>query len=128
MIGSHPQIRVAIHRTGTALHDLRERLRGLASDNVDPDLVDDVVLVANELVTNAVLHTEGAVEVAAWHFPDGAWRVEVADESSVIPVSRPQAPFRQTHGRGLRIVQALASSWGVVSTPGGKRCWVEFRR
>lgn len=127
MFGSDPQVRIAITRTSAALHEVRERLRGLAPDTVDPVLVEDVVLVATELVTNAVLHTAGTVEVAAWRAPDGAWRVEVADESPVVPVLQDDVPLRQPNGRGLRIVQALATSWGVVRTDSGKRCWVELR-
>jgi two-component sensor histidine kinase len=90
-------------------------------------LVEDVVLVANELVTNAVLHAAGPVEVAAWCAPDGAWRVEVADESPVVPSVQEDVPPLQPSGRGLRIVQALGTSWGVVRTGNGKRCWVEVR-
>jgi anti-sigma regulatory factor (Ser/Thr protein kinase) len=125
MFGSEPQIRIAIDGTG-ALHELREQLRGLAPPTVDP-VVDDVVLVASELVTNAINHTAGPVEVAAWRAPDGAWRVEVADESTVVPVLQDVVPLQQPGGRGLRIVQALATSWGVVPAGGGKRLWVEFR-
>ena len=128
MFGSEPHVRFEIDRTGTPLHHVRERLRGLARDTVGPVLVEDVVLAASELVTNALRYTDGMVEVAAWHAPDGAWRVEVADESALLPVLQAVVAMRQPTGRGLRIVQALASSWGVVPTAGGKRCWVELRR
>jgi hypothetical protein len=45
----------------------------------------------------------------------------------VVPVIQDVVPLRQPGGRGLRIVQALATSWGVERTAGGKRCWVELR-
>jgi anti-sigma regulatory factor (Ser/Thr protein kinase) len=123
MFGSEPQVRIAINGAGS-LHEVRDRLRGLAPESADPVWIEDVLLVASELASNAVLHTAGPVELAAWCAPDGAWRVEVADESAIVPVVQDVPPL-QPNGRGLRIVQALATSWGVVRTRNGKRCWVE---
>jgi anti-sigma regulatory factor (Ser/Thr protein kinase) len=81
-------------------------------------------LLVTELVSNAVIHGEGTVllTVARDH---GSVRVEVHDESPHPPVITHRAPMAE-HGAGLRLVSAMASSWG--SDPlgdgrPGKRVW-----
>jgi Histidine kinase-like ATPase domain len=90
--------------------------------------VDDAVLAANELVTNALLYTAGPCVVAGWlTAPRGALRVEVRDPSaSMLPPVRPATPDAHS-GRGLAIVQQLASRWGVQPNErDGKTVWFEI--
>ena len=83
---------------------------------------DDVVLVASELVTNVVLHTEHGGRVRAWNADPV--RLEVHDTSPRPPL------FTDAHtgGRGLRIIDAICSSWGTTIVPTGKVVWAEFGR
>src|SRR5215212_11714740 len=69
----------------------------------------DVLLVASELVTNAVVHAESAepIELLAESGPDHAW-VEVRDRGRGI-VAQPV-----THGHGLQLLTAAAERWGIV--------------
>ncbi|MGH9165331.1 MAG: ATP-binding protein [Acidimicrobiales bacterium] len=89
------------------------------------DGIDDVVvLLANELVTNAILHARSDIELAV-ELVSGGVRVEVCDTSP-----RPLHPRRVAEplsmsGRGLELVAALAASWGVDPLPEGKRVWFE---
>ncbi|HLT68525.1 MAG TPA: ATP-binding protein [Acidimicrobiales bacterium] len=90
-----------------------------------PQLVDDVVLMVSELVTNAVLHGAGDVEVTLDR-SDDVVRVEVADEGG-FALPRPGRPGSDdVTGRGLAIVDALADAWGdSVDDRGRTRVWVE---
>jgi anti-sigma regulatory factor (Ser/Thr protein kinase) len=93
-----------------------------------PDLTteqrDRVVLAVSELVTNALLHAGRSGEVRVRHV-DGTVRVEVDDPSTAEP--RPCDPDpREPGGRGLRIVDHLARTWGVDPGPNGKTVWCEI--
>jgi len=82
----------------------------------------DVKLVVSELVNNAYLHGEGAIELRVYHGP-GRLRVEVVDQGEEAPVriSRSQRPWG---GRGLDIVDQVAVAWG--SHPGKTHMWAEL--
>lgn len=82
---------------------------------------DDVVLVASELATNAVIHAQTAFRVRLTA-QNHIIRLEVTDQSSTIPVMEELGQAQ----RGLRIVQAVATDWGIDPTPTGKTVWAEF--
>ena len=81
-------------------------------------------LLVTELVSNAVIHGRGKVLLTVAR--DGAGvRVEVHDESPRPPLVVHRSPMAE-HGAGLRLVSALAGSWGTEPlTDGqpGKRVW-----
>ena len=82
---------------------------------------DDAVLVLSELVTNAMVHAGAGCTVGLQH-RDDLLRLEVRDPSPREPVLRPVAPA-VVGGHGLRVVDALAESWGWERTSDGKRVW-----
>ena len=88
------------------------------------DLIESTELLLSELVVNAVLHAASAVTVEL-HLRPGSLRVEVTDASATPPAPRPVDPVAVT-GRGLLIVDALATSWGVDPAPPGKVVWFEL--
>lgn len=87
-------------------------------------LVDDAILVVSELVTNAIEHAASAVAVVVNRSGDGV-RIEVRDEGSGVPQPRQPGDSAEA-GRGLMIVSALASAWGVEAGPPSKTVWVEL--
>jgi anti-sigma regulatory factor (Ser/Thr protein kinase) len=84
---------------------------------------DEAVLITSELSANAVLHARTAFGVTLRS--DGAGvRIEVRDQSDRMPAP----PYRQrvTTGRGLAIVDSLATSWGARTEGSGKDVWAEI--
>ncbi|GAA3074748.1 hypothetical protein GCM10020000_69720 [Streptomyces olivoverticillatus] len=88
---------------------------------------DEIELVADELVTNALLHTDGAavVTIRMLTGPERRLRVEVEDKSSALPRRR-EPGESGVSGRGLLLVDRLADVWGVEPRGGGKSVWCEF--
>ena len=106
------------HAPSVARHALADWLRRVPCEQ---GTVDEVVLVASELVTNAVVHARSAPLFKAV-FDDGWLRLEVHDDSADPPTMR--APRHD--GYGLHIVSQLADGWGWTPTDPGKHVWVEM--
>jgi two-component sensor histidine kinase len=81
-------------------------------------------LLVTELVSNAVLHGRGSIRLTVARDHTGV-RVEVHDESPHLPEVMDRLPMAE-HGAGLRLVSAMAATWGAEPlTDGqpGKRVW-----
>jgi hypothetical protein len=105
-----------------ARHFVRDALAG-----TDDSSLDTILLLTSEVATNAVLHTDGMFEVRVEVLDEGGVRVSVTDDSTDVP--RPRVtPIDATTGRGLNLVDALASAWGVDDHRNGKVVWFEVGR
>jgi anti-sigma regulatory factor (Ser/Thr protein kinase) len=113
----------------------REALRAwLAHDDLR-HVEAEVLLVASELVANAVVHAHTALQLS-YRAEDGSVQVGVrdADRSDLhLDLSpKPGAPVGRNPrtlvcgGRGLVIVDALADEWGVTETEDGKWVWARW--
>ncbi|WP_312018470.1 ATP-binding protein [Streptomyces sp. I05A-00742] len=114
-----------------------------------PGRAETAELLTSELVTNALVHTDGGAVVNATlsggpvAFAKGRLRVEVRDTLPRRPVLRVPAarssdadPFGDgdaydvepaaTSGRGLLLVHCLADRWGVHVHGAGKAVWFEL--
>ena len=87
-------------------------------------LVDEVSLLVSEVVTNSLLHAGSDIDLRVI-VDERFVRVEVHDESLVIPAARRAAGDEMT-GRGLGMVEVLASRWGVDRRTDGKVVWFEI--
>ena len=85
---------------------------------------DTVALLVSEVATNALVHGNGDVQVRVTS-SEGVLLVEVSDESPRLPVPRAAAPLEEG-GRGLALVETLASRWGVRPEGPGKVVWFEL--
>lgn len=122
-----------------AAAEAREHIRAALSVWQVPVDTEVAVLLASELVTNAITHgqpanggrpaaADPAVRPAgseqilvSIRCHRGELRVEVHDRSAEMPAPPPQnARAESETGRGLMLVSALASKWGYYRTPVGK--------
>jgi anti-sigma regulatory factor (Ser/Thr protein kinase) len=80
-------------------------------------------LLTSELVTNAVRHAATEILLRV-EVEERTIRVEVKDESTAMPRVRDDVGVG---GYGLRIVDELASRWGIERLPNdGKTVWFEL--
>jgi len=93
-------------------------------------VVDDAVLCAAELASNAILHADTSYELVVRQLSEGA-RIEVIDRRpDLVPTARPASaqafglPPGGT-GRGLHIVASLANRWGYTTSATSKSVWIE---
>jgi len=90
------------------------------------DLISDVQLVVTELVTNAYVHGKPPVRFELCDpSGHGVLRVEVTDAGPDMPEVR-HPDVTESHGRGLLLVRAYTTRWGVTTFTGGKTVWAEF--
>lgn len=91
------------------------------------DALHDALLLVSELATNAVRHGAAPISVQLVQDDGGTVRVEVHDAGAGVPA--PTTPgAADAGGRGLFIVAALASRWGVTPNASGpgKATWFEI--
>ena len=103
---------IVLDSVPSASSKARREIEGLA--NALPDLtLRDLQMVVSELVNNSVLHGSGRpIEVTVEVTPGGLTRGTVGDRG-VGPVEIAAARDARDGGFGLRIVDTLASRWGV---------------
>ena len=96
----------------------------LMSRQVPDGVVDTVELLTSEVVTNAIIHGRSGPQLAV-EIDGPVVRVAVRDRSPEIPVRR-LGRLDDVSGRGVVIVEELASAWGVErERNGSKRVWFE---
>jgi anti-sigma regulatory factor (Ser/Thr protein kinase) len=94
---------------------------------------DTAVLLASELLTNAIVHTKGSLDLTVTEVERGL-RVEVRDEApDALPIPvQPELEALDDAGRGLLLVAELASRWGTDlvtgddGRPTAKAVWFEL--
>jgi anti-sigma regulatory factor (Ser/Thr protein kinase) len=90
---------------------------------LDTAIVEDAELLASEVVTNAVRHGGPAIEFAV-AVDAASMTVRVSDGSRSLPALRNDSAFDEPSGRGLRMVDQVATEWGVELVAGdGKTVW-----
>jgi anti-sigma regulatory factor (Ser/Thr protein kinase) len=100
-------------------------VRDTVAPRVAPDVAHTAELLVSELVTNAVTHGRGVVRLAI-ECIDQSLSVTVSDDDPTAPQVM-QAELMALGGRGLRMIDALASSWGVTPHRDGTGKDVWFR-
>jgi anti-sigma regulatory factor (Ser/Thr protein kinase) len=112
---------------GLARRFVTKNLVVAESDVADID-VSVAVLLTSELVANAVLYGSAPIRLQL-HRQRGTVRIEVHDQG--LPFSPPaEAVWSPTdeRGRGISLLDALATSWGIHSSRNiaGKALWFEL--
>jgi anti-sigma regulatory factor (Ser/Thr protein kinase) len=99
-------------------------IRNLCEEWGASSVCDVAELLSSELVTNAVVHAQTAVELEAVYDDKSILRIDVYDRSPGVVDPEPKPPSEGAEGgRGLAIVAKLACHWGVDSLAQGKRVW-----
>lgn len=90
---------------------------------IDSGVADDAELLVTELVTNSIIHARSPVRVEV-EAGDGQLEVQVSDESTRQVQLRLPSSDAVT-GRGVHLLDQIASDWEVLPRAGGKT--VRFR-
>lgn len=90
---------------------------------LDSDQLYRAKLLASELVANAVVHGAGVITLRGRRDP-GRLLIEVIDEGAGFTPSPGRPSLDQVRQRGLMIVDAEASRWGIHE--GSARVWFEL--
>ncbi|MER7273687.1 SpoIIE family protein phosphatase [Dactylosporangium sp. NPDC000244] len=102
----------------------REAIRTIAHERDLLPVLDEALLLVTELTTNSVVHagTEVDLEITA---SDTSLTVAVLDFSPgvVTPRSLETGGELPERGRGLLLVEQMATAWGTVHFSGGKGVW-----
>jgi anti-sigma regulatory factor (Ser/Thr protein kinase) len=105
---------------------VRRALEDIEAGPAGDGLVDNLIMAANELTTNAVLHARTEFTVRVLIDADRV-RIEVSDGNTRMPQPC-LAPADATSGRGLAIVDGSGLQWGAERHTRGKTVWVEAPR
>ena len=99
-----------------------------ACDGLPRDLLEVAVLLTSELVTNAVRYGGPHIVLTVRDDPD-VLRIEVQDDGPWVPESSAGGE-RATGGRGLLLVESLASAWGTSGRGrnAGKAVWFALHK
>lgn len=103
----------------------RKFVRRRASAMVGRTLADDAALIVGELTANAQHHATAPITVQV-RGGDG-WLVVSVEDRDPRPPVRPAQNLNNMTGRGLALVEAVSTRWGVERTAEGKRVWAELR-
>ncbi|MFF4101885.1 ATP-binding protein [Streptomyces sp. NPDC001903] len=112
---------------------------GALTDEERDAVVEDVLLLVSEAVTNAVRHGGGPTELvlrlgsrepvapceAVAPRRAGDLRIEVSDASRALPRRRTPTLLGLPGGYGLMVMELLARRWGVMQREAGKTVWFE---
>ena len=108
----------------TAAAIARQHVRDVAS--IDSDVA-DAELIASELVTNAWAHGRGTGAITMTiTVADDAMRVEVCSDSDGVP-RQVSISDESPDGRGLLLIESLASDWGHVRRGSTLCVWADVR-
>jgi hypothetical protein len=104
--------------------------RSRVTTSVEPwgsvGLVSDLRLLVSEVVANAVVHGGADICLELYVLRAYAVRIEVFDSSLQLPELQFGTPPGSESGRGLQLVDALASRWGARHRGDGKVVWFEL--
>jgi anti-sigma regulatory factor (Ser/Thr protein kinase) len=119
------RVQITLARDERAPAVARRLIERSFGDWLHPEELDRAKLAVSELATNAVLHGEGEITLLA-DIDESRLLVEVIDEGSGFEYAVRESAFDQVGGRGLNIIDAETSRWGMHE--GTTHVWFEIER
>ncbi len=118
-------VRAVLAPEGRSPAAARQIVRDAVAEAGLEHILDEALLLTTELVTNALVHggTEVGLEV---HVEELRLRVEVADRGDGAVLMGGSPAEDREGGRGIWLVDALASAWGTRHSSDGKTVWFEL--
>ena len=121
-------LQIGLARNPEAPSLARAAVGGFLEGEMDAETLATVALLVSELVSNAVVHSDGPPEsgvlLRARRLGNGAVRVEVTDQGTgFTPVARD--PDQHGGGYGLYLVDKQAMCWG-IDQQSGTCVWFEM--
>ena len=113
------QRRVRLARQPSAAAEARSQIRAILGAWKVPVDHDIAILLASDLVTNAIIYGDGETVTLAIRCSRGQFRIDVYDQSRYLPACADEPAGADT-GRGIVLVAALSTEWGSFRTPAGK--------
>jgi anti-sigma regulatory factor (Ser/Thr protein kinase) len=107
-----------------AIPAARRQVKSMIAE-IREDLAATAELLTDELLTNAVQHGGGKFYLVAKIEADRL-RVVVSDVWPSAPVTVYPSGHQLERGRGMTIVDAMASSWGIERSDSRKAVWFEL--
>ena len=119
-------LQVRLDTQGEAPAQARRAVRRqLESWAVPGEAVDELELITSELVTNAFVHARPPIDLRLRHSAHEIV-LEVQDRAVLRPRRR-RPDDDDEHGRGLNIIEVLATDWGTRASESGKTVWCTLR-
>lgn len=116
---------LSLDRTPDAPRLARAQVAAVCAD-FPAEMRDDAVLLTSELVSNAIKHGRGQISLdLEWDVDEV--HVHVHDTGTKPIVMAPDWDLGAASGRGLQLVAALATAWGVEHRNDGRGKVVWFR-
>jgi len=111
----------------TAPAEARAAVEAIGSDLREPVLV-DAKLLLTELVANAIKHASRGIQAVIIRIRTNHFvRVEVLDPGPMFDPDPRRPGIGAGSGRGLYLVDVVATAWGVEPGESGKKVWFELR-
>ena len=114
------RLAIPVEHPSEARRLVRSRLIGASAETIEI-----AQTLVSELVSNALRHGLGGAMLIA-EIENDHLHVEVLDGESTLTLAALPPDSSREGGRGLAIIDALASAWGVKSRPIGKAVWFDL--
>jgi anti-sigma regulatory factor (Ser/Thr protein kinase) len=107
----------------TSAREARAFVRMALENSVSADTLEDLLLLASEMVSNVIRHARTPLTLCIETYKTFV-RLTVTD--GALPFDAPTVRADDAEsGRGMGIIASISRSWGIGLTPIGKSIWAE---